>query len=409
MTTLTDALPDLGLETFYDDDLVAIVHGDALEILSSLSGASAIVTDPPYELGFMGKSWDSQGVSFQKETWEAIRRACLPGAPILAFGGSRTQHRIACAIEDAGWTLRDVLMWVYGSGFPKSHNLSGSIDKLKGYPDRGHRIATANRNHPDGTLEPNGELLPPYGANSPEAQLWDGWGTGLKPAYEPIILGMNPLDGTFANNALKHGVAGINVDGCRVPTNGEQPSGSAKRVFAGNQYTDAKVYGENTHTPLAGRFPANLIHDGSEEVLELFPESKSSSDPLRFQKTSGGAFSKRYGNQVAVGGDSGSAARFFYCAKASRKERGEGNDWPTVKPLTLMKYLLTLVRMPERNLILDPFMGSGSTLVVCAELGIPCIGIDSDEHACEIAAARCVDAAVGRLRDRSNGQGGNGQ
>jgi len=404
------------IKPYFQDSYPTIYHGDALEVLPQLSGASAIVTDPPYELGFMGKSWDSKGVSFQPETWKVIRNACLPGAPILAFGGTRTQHRIACAIEDAGWTLRDVIMWVYGSGFPKSLDIGKAIDKSKGV-EREDKFEGVFERHagPTGNKRCDvcGKWLvsgnpcrcprPQDTPQTPEAQLWDGYGTGLKPAYEPIILAMNPLDGTFANNALQHGVAGINVDGCRVPTEDnsfhrpvnftnihegyERPWKHTKCGEARNRLSrDISEDKANTK----GRFPANFIHDGSQQVMELFPKTKSG-QLKEGHKQGAGSFGKIGGDFITgtYGGDSGSAARFFYCAKASKSERGEGNDHPTVKPLALMEYLCKLVMMPEYNLIIDPFMGSGTTLLACISLGIPCIGIDSDEKSCEIAANRC--------------------
>jgi len=378
-------------ESYFHNDTVCIIHGDCREALSGVKKcSSAIVTDPPYELGFMGKLWDSKGVSFQKDTWEIIRSTCLSGAPLLSFGGSRTQHRIACAIEDAGWEIRDTLMWVYGSGFPKSLDIGKAIDKAKGVYAKGAVLSSSRTTGASITgIATTFREKTATNPQSPEAQLWDGWNTALKPAYEPIILAMNPVDKTFANNALKYGVAGLNIDECRVPTNGESPSGSAKQVFASNQYTEAKVYGDNKFTPPAGRFPANFLHDGSEEVLELLPYSKSTSDvSVHAGKKGTSAFTGSKQVERLQRGDSGSASRFFYCAKASKSERGGANRHPTVKPLALMEYLCKLVKMPEYNLIIDPFMGSGTTLLACAKLGIPCIGIDSDEQSCETATIR---------------------
>jgi len=440
--SMSEWYKELGITNpFFADDNVCIVHGDCRNVLSSAPKCgSAIVTDPPYELGFMGKSWDSKGVSFRKETWEIIRSTCLSGAPLLSFGGSRTQHRIACAIEDAGWEIRDTLMWVYGSGFPKSLDISKAIDKAKGEErkvvgQKSPNVISEKWRDREGRADRLGNsFLNITVPATPEAQLWNGYGTALKPAYEPIILAMNPMDKTFAHNALKYGVAGLNIDKCRVPTNDESPSGSAKRVFASNQYTEAKVYGANKITPPAGRFPANFLHDGSDEVMKLFPSSKGSGRARVLKRSAkpeqvGWGMNKHFpdGAELPDAGD-GSAARFFYCAKASRSERNSGsgsntynrkclkcgkwqrkqgftddytchceqpqwetstgNNHPTVKPLALMEYLCRLVKMPEHNLIIDPFMGSGTTLLACARLGIPCIGIDSDEQSCEIATIR---------------------
>jgi len=417
---------------YYQEKGVTIYHGDCRELLPDK--ASAIVTDPPYELGFMGKSWDSKGISFQKETWQIIRKSCLSGAPLLSLGGTRTFHRIACAIEDAGWEIRDTLMWVYGSGFPKSLDISKAIDKQAGVEREIVRIRTdGNKGGGAKTYDDDSYVWDkPFAetrAATPEAQLWEGYGTALKPAYEPIILAMNPLDGTFANNALKHGVAGLNIDGCRVEINieNEPDEGSAYYLKRGQEYP-SKFNPQGSfpieHKPnlsSKGRFPANFIHDGSQQVMELFPETSTHGGGTT--RTRGIAFSpvnsqRREPFPVPIG-DSGSAARFFYCAKSSKAERNKGceeledtlggsleggndkrkgdkpqlkptkNFHPTVKPLALMEYLVKLVKMPEYNLIIDPFCGSGTTLLACIRLGIPCIGIDNDEKSCEIAAKRC--------------------
>ena len=401
---------ELGItDSYYADNSVCIVHGDSRE--QSLLGISAVATDPPYELGFMGKSWDSKGVSFQKETWEKIRSYCLPGSLLLSFGGSRTQHRIACAIEDAGWEIRDTLMWVYGSGFPKSLDIGKAIDKAKGatrevvgekttpdgksYSSRtpnssGEYNKTCAHNSLSGETRHNNDLTAPA---TLEAQLWDGYGTALKPAYEPIILAMNPLDKTFANSALKYGVAGLNIDECRVPTTSHEVNA---RKDKGNKLPTScsQVLPTLKNTEWSGsngRFPTNFLHDGSEEVLELFPNAGGGFGTENRAESKGryGTYSgSTKGKVVGYGDGHGSAARFFYCAKASRSERSATNNHPTVKPLALMTYLCKLVKMPEYNIILDPFCGSGTTLLACLKLGIRVIGIDSDEQSCEIAAIR---------------------
>jgi site-specific DNA-methyltransferase (adenine-specific) len=424
------------MKSYYTDRYVTIYHGDCREILPQLKG-TGIITDPPYELGFMGKSWDKQGVSFQRETWQIIRESCLSGSMLLSFGGTRTFHRIACAIEDAGWELRDTIMWLYGSGFPKSLDISKAIDKMAGarrevigkYKGASpNTVQTMGRPEHSGSGWSNDGFVDITVPASPEAQLWSGYGTALKPAYEPILVCMNPLDGTFANNALKHGVAGLNIDGCRVGTETitqHQNSGGRKYARKYDGHTEnLKVDGIITQTQ--GRFPANIIHDGSEEVLELFPNRDAGGSRKNTQR--GQIFV--HGGEHESFGDSGSASRFFYCAKASKSERdrgcedmywlnGEpttqeiwerlnneneankdnknfkrhriarGNIHPTVKNLDLMKYLVKLISPPKDAVILDPFMGSGTTLAACKELGIKCIGIDIDEYACEIAIKRC--------------------
>jgi len=402
----------------------------------------SIVTDPPYGLtsitkrlgnkesapikdqkkngcfdsigrGFMGKEWDGSGIEYNIETWQKCYEVLKPGGYLLAFGGTRTFHRIACAIEDAGFEIRDTIMWLYGSGFPKSHNIGLDIDKLNGCSDRGHRIAVANRNHPDGTLEPNGDVLEPYQARTDQAKEWQGWGTALKPSYEPIIVARKPVEGTVAKNCLKYGVGGINIDECRVGT--ETITSLTKDLSA----THGNNWGAGTPTPLTGekvehqgRFPANTIltYDDTdfEEVCGGFPNTKGNGN-IRHNKNDGKNYNcySNYGNCDTKGyDDSGSASRYFYCAKASKKDRDEGledfipttdkakgngldrvcefcgvsqltpelchcetkswitkpkkNTHPTVKPTELMQYLIRLVT-PKGGVILDPFNGSGST------------------------------------------------
>lgn len=386
----------------------------------------AIVTDPPYGLEFMGKEWDSfarqrpykprseegygnkgvlthygrGGTSEQRETYrrrsnnaaqdwhhrwavEALRVA-KPGAHLLAFGGTRTFHRLACAVEDAGWEIRDTMGWLYGSGFPKSKNVALAIDKGEGMPDRGHRIAHASRVHPDGTPEPPGEQLPPYEAKTEKGKPWEGWGTALKPSFEIIVVARKPLDGTVAANVLKWGVGGLNIDGCRVGTE-DHFGGGAKMSSSGQTIGVHGSYeGDGfKNGPALGRWPANLIHDGSDEVLARFPQTASGN--LGPHHGAGGLPRKfagdfRQGTCVdrEYGGDSGSASRFFYCAKASRSERGEGNDHPTVKPLALMRYLVRLVT-PPNGLVLDPFAGSGTTGVAAVREGFRCCLIEQNE------------------------------
>ena len=295
-------------------DYNTIINDDCLHAMELLEDNSidSIVTDPPYGLSFMGKDWDHgiPGVAF----WKEALRIAKPGCHLLAFGGTRTFHRLAVAIEDAGWEIRDTVMWVYGSGFPKSHNLKGE---------------------------------------------WQGYGTALKPAWEPVIVARKPIDGTVANNVLKWGTGGINIDACRVPLNGDKPysypngSGGSHGPVPIRIHYDNPVYGNPQ-----GRFPANLIHDGSDEVVSGFPNDTS---------------------------------RFFYCAKASKSERGEGNNHPTVKPLALMRYLCRLVTPPD-GVVLDPFCGSGSTLVGALQEGFRYIGIEKDPDYVNIAYARTKHA-----------------
>ncbi len=289
----------------------------------------SIVTDPPYELGFMGKSWDSTGIAYSVEMWREALRVLKPGGHLLAFSGSRTYHRMTCAIEDAGFEVRDQIMWVYGSGFPKSHNLEGE---------------------------------------------WDGWGTALKPAHEPICMARKPLVGTVAANVLAWGAGALNIDGCRV-TDGTE-TGEEKPTYVPNRAKDVvgAGMGGGDWVNSAGRWPANFIHDGSTEVIDRFPVTTSGTQtkPLG----TGGLFSAKSNTPCAPQyGDAGSAARFFYCSKASKSDRGAGNTHPTVKPCDLMRYLVRLVT-PPGGTVLDPFAGSGSTFKAATLEGFDFIGFE---------------------------------
>jgi len=353
-------------------DVASLRSGDCRELLKELEDCSvdSIVTDPPYELGFMGKSWDRQGIAYDLNVWRECLRVLKPGGHLLAFGGARTYHRLACAIEDAGFEIRDQIMWIYGSGFPKSHDVSKAIDKEAGAEREITQHATAEYKRGkiikwDNRASSKRERrdIPATDA----ARQWQGWGTALKPAHEPICVARKPLDGTVAANVLAYGTGAINVDGCRIGTEG----GTAKANIQ-----KGEVNGERAGTSMgknisfkceiakldAGRWPANVIHDGSDEVIALFPKSKA-----------------------------GSAARFFYCAKASNKDRGEYNNHPTVKPTELMRYLCRLVT-PPGGLILDPFMGSGSTGKAAILEGFRFIGFDVMGDYLNIASRRLLEA-----------------
>lgn len=418
--------------------MFSIRHGDCREVLKQLPDCSvdAIVTDPPYELGFMGKAWDSTGVAYQVEVWQECLRVLMAGGHLLAFGGSRTYHRLACAIEDAGFQIRDQIMWVYGSGFPKSLNISKAIDKQAGaerevigqkmYARKGVAIAEERTAIGGGSFGEArmGDITIPAMA---EAKQWDGWGTALKPAHEPIVMARKPLDGTVAQTVLTHGTGGINIDGCRVKTvdkweaTGKQSAPS--QTLQGGVDGSLNVSVSTTHS--LGRFPANFIHDGSEDVLELFPRAKGGAYPAKRGQAVNTSFA---GGQKTKGGframgDDGSAARFFYCAKASKKDRNEGldgfepkreadriiddgvggdnprnrsntpkiNHHPTVKPTDLMRYLCRLVT-PPNGTVLDPFTGSGSTGKAATLEGFNFIGIEQSAEYIEIATARIKHA-----------------
>lgn len=424
--------------------MIQLLLGDCRDRLKELPDNSidSIVTDPPYELGFMGKSWDASGVAYDVTVWQECLRVLKPGGHLLSFGGSRTYHRMACAIEDAGFQIRDQIMWVYGSGFPKSLNVSKSIEgllitgsanktafkKLAGEQVERGDWGIAKQQFTHGQRDTNydetasatrlGKLEP----TTDEAKEWDGWGTALKPAHEPIVLARKPLDGTVANNVLKHGVGGINIDGCRV--------GNETRTYGGmsaNQ-PDVGTFRDDNWTPkeievtVAGRFPANFIHDGSDEVLQLFPDTKGGT----WNTTKGARHFNNDGEPTGYetsksDSSTGSAARFFYCAKASKKDRNEGLDHmparrasamgydiglgeagegmfkdrnpqkqnfhPTVKPTDLMRYLCRLIT-PPNGTVLDPFTGSGSTGKAATLEGFNFIGIEQSPEYIEIAKAR---------------------
>ena len=356
---------------------IRLYCGDCLEVLPTLAENSvdSIVTDPPYGLEFMGKEWDKFDNSKRRvkgtggteapfghhavqvdadrnagygewcRTWAvAALRVAKPGAMLMAFGGTRTWHRLACAIEDAGWEIRDTVMWVYGSGFPKSHDISKAIDKAAGamreVVGAPYRAGLQSRGREDmirgafaAGLPEADKWIRATAPSTPAAQQWDGWGTALKPAWEPILLAMKPLDGTFAENAQKWGVAGLWIDGGRLPTNGE--------TVTINTWDDgSKPFGGGAGHPFTGRqesggrWPANLIHDGSDEVLAGFPNATAggrirtkTNDSAIF----GGGHRPDMVGRVEGYGDTGSAARFFYCAKASRAEREAGLEGARVQ------------------------------------------------------------------------------
>jgi site-specific DNA-methyltransferase (adenine-specific) len=398
-----------------------IINNDCIAAMKEMpdNSVDSIVTDPPYELGFMGKSWDSSGVAFNIEVWQEALRVLKPGGHLIAFSGSRTYHRMAVAIEDAGFEIRDQIMWVYGSGFPKSLNISKAIDKaagaereVVGFQKRGNSVNTD-------FMSGGNDITAPA---TPAAKQWDGWGTALKPAHEPMVLARKPVVGTVANNVLTYGVGGLNIDATRVGSEvlPEQIAGQAQ---IGTFERENMVTPERT-----GRFPANFIHDGSDEVVALFPDTKATGSGKVSGFRKGGASENSVGlagKKTAADGfsDSGSAARFFYCAKTSKRDRNEGlddsyakqvdetrkvgskrgnnprnrganeriNHHPTVKPTSLMQYLVRLVT-PQGGVVLDPFMGSGSTGKACAYEGFDFIGIDQSAEYVEIARARIAYA-----------------
>ena len=399
-----------------------IHHGDCLDILKTMPDCSvdSIVTDPPYGLSFMGKRWDYDVPAI--EIWAECLRVLKPGGHLLAFAGTRTQHRMAVRIEDAGFEIRDMIAWVYGSGFPKSLDVSKAIDKAAG-AEREIVDSYTRQGRSAGILGAAVEIQRNITAPSTDAaQQWQGWGTALKPALEPITVARKPLIGTVAENVLAHGTGGINVDGCRVrdgsETGGDKPEYTANK---GNAVYGAGM-GGGAWANTTGRWPANLIHDGSEEVVGLFPVTGASKATPRNNGEFKSVAKGRELPHLTYGHDDngGSAARFFYCAKASKRDRDEGlvgfeekrtggmqatadgsmltgsgnertttraNIHPTVKPTDLMRYLCRLVT-PPGGVVLDPFMGSGSTGKAAILEGFQFIGIEREAEYIEIASAR---------------------
>jgi len=412
--------------------MIDLRNGDCLEVLRALDDNSvdAVVTDPPYGLSFMGKKWDYDVPSV--EVWRECLRVLKPGGHLLSFAGTRTQHRMACNIEDAGFEIRDMIAWIYASGFPKSLNIGKAVDKLQGNEreDLGYKKLNPRDKK---VYAPKSESAFTLGQKEKgiEAQKltkgtseWEGWGTALKPALEPITVARKPLgEKTVAENCLKWGVGGINIDASRV--RGEYKWRASDSKIDGDIFKQGS-FGEKPNE--LGRFPANLIHDGSDEVVGLFPQTKG--EIGRVGRKSGGNYSAssfKVGVVTETGiRDSGSASRFFYCAKASKKERNRGcegleeklksgtefrpsylerfeetgdkgsprarfgktqNNHPTVKPIALMEYLVKLVSR-EGQTVLDPFAGSGTTGIACKNLNRNAILIEREAEYIEIAKCR---------------------
>lgn len=413
-----------------------LIHSDCLEALKNLpdNSVDSVVTDPPYGLSFMGKKWDYDVPS--EEIWAECLRVLKPGGHLLAFAGTRTQHRMSVRIEDAGFEIRDMIAWVYGSGFPKSLDVSKAIDNAAGAEREiiGKNVYAARRPNKEyeheqkwGSTLGGSDTANITAPATPEAQQWQGWGTALKPALEPITVARKPLIGTVAENVLTHGTGALNIDGCRVEhktiNGGNLADNPHLRGTKKRSPPVATAFGregdETALTAQAGRWPANLIHDGSEEVLDGFPDG-APAKAGRTAKRGGSNWHGRdgLGTPEAIGtwpaDPGGSAARFFYCPKASKKDRDEGlegfalrvaggmsgrhdgtlgsvtmsrNTHPTVKPTDLMRYLCRLVT-PPNGTVLDPFMGSGSTGKAAMLEGFNFIGIEREAEYIEIAKAR---------------------
>lgn len=384
------------MELYSKGNNFELYNGNMQDLLNIIKPNSidSIITDPPYELGFMGKSWDNSGIAFQVDTWRKCYSVLKPGAYLLAFGGSRTFHRIACAIEDAGFEIRDTIMWLYGSGFPKSMNIGLAIDKKLGIESevigtyKEHDIRNNNYNNDDVSKKYFEREI------KKASNEWEGWGTALKPAYEPVIVARKPCEGSCVDNVMRYGVGGINIDECRIPTDEKLSiSTSTSEKYGRNAFFSSKTMNnpERTQDP-NGRYPSNVIltydYTDFQEVCGGMPTGGAN-----------GTVSKAYDYKADVFGDykqkepfdsygdSGSAARYYYCAKASKRDRDEGldafetkqctgggggigdyltdvnscsgkygsekaphkNTHPTVKPTDLMQYLVRLVTPPQRH------------------------------------------------------------
>ena len=307
---------------------------DCKDILPLLNDIDACVTDPPYGLSFMGKAWDYDVPG--TDIWTQVHDVLKPGAHLLSFFGSRTYHRGAIPIEDAGFEIRDQLMWIYGSGFPKSHNIGKAVDKLQGNE---REVVGKNPNSRSAELQKKTVYESGFKDNAVITEgnsEWEGWGTALKPAHEPIVMARKTFKGTVAENVLEHGTGGINIDECRVETEDiitNHSRGEESAVSKG-KYGDSKA--QETHQTEGqklGRFPANVMHDGSEEVQKIFPQTKSGKMKQHIEGGEYNVYGKMYPRDVETIGDEGSASRFFYCAKASKKDRDSGLDMIAEKPM----------------------------------------------------------------------------
>ena len=446
---------------------VRLLNGDCIDKLKELKDNSvdSVVTDPPYHLtswdiqpkkkykrkkkGFMGKEWDGLGedgigIANNPELWKEVLRVLKPGGHLLSFSHSRTYHRQAVAVEDAGFEIRDQIMWIYGSGFPKSHNIGKAVDKIQGNEREvvGKDSSGSKRNSMNTDFK-GGEYDLTKG-NSP----YEGWGTALKPAHEPIVMARKPFKGTVANNVLEHGTGGINIDGSRIKAEDQSVLDAAVKRMTGNNAVGWKNTSKSIQPNSSeGRFPANIIFD--EEAGKILDEQSGTKSG-----NSKGAYTYKDNEYKVEGfinnvkpnspsnyGDTGGASRFFYCPKASKKDRNEGcdeleekqsghnkydkcgkcgkyllgqlaceceepertyiaskNNHPTVKPTDLMAYLVRLVT-PKGGTVLDPFMGSGSTGKASVREGFNFIGIEREDEYMKIAKSR-IEHEQGKNKHR---------
>lgn len=419
---------------------VRLHHGDCREQMRGFTEKKvlfdSIVTDPPYHLalisrrfgrkpaaplkggeagndnpyrsmatGFMQQTWDGGDIAFDTETWRAAYAVLKPGGHLIAFGGPRTFHRLAVAIEDAGFEIRDTIMWVFGSGFPKSHHVGRAIEGMK----QGSARFSGRTMDADSEVSRPGALLEEMASGNwsgrrvriqdEEALRWEGHGTALKPAFEPILIARKPIsESSVAANVLRYGTGALNIDACRIKTPDSTGRPGSRGVAS---FTNANVAAgippktslkQSLEAPRLenGRWPANFIHDGSPSVVAGFPVRGKSRGggglKITGRSTYGSFGGAMYDGDVGYG-DAGSSARFFYTAKASKADRGPGNNHPTVKPNDLMRYLVRLVTPPSGT-VFDPFMGSGSTGIAALQEGFSFAGCEQQAEYIEIARRR---------------------
>jgi len=390
-----------------------ILHGDCQEKLKRIIPCSvdSIITDPPAGIAFMGKDWDKDKggrdgwIQWLEGVMVECHRVMKPGAHGFVWALPRTSHWTATALENAGFEIRDIVTHVFGSGFPKSHNISKGLDKMAGaerevvgpyqYPDGIKRTKLdAERSQSIPQLNSHIKDKPRTAPATDAAKKWDGWGTALKPASEHWILVRKPFKGTVAKNVMEHGTGGINIDASRVGSHDPELNRKSRANKTHKPWGTVKEENIKQHTQ--GRFPSNLICSG--DAREMLDEQSLAGGMHSAGKSRSGGKSKQEGEGGLLGvgnhkgngirfGDSGGASRFFYCAKASKSERGSDNNHPTVKALKLMKYLITMIT-PPGGTVLDPFMGSGSTCLAAASLGFRFIGIEQNKEYFDIANAR---------------------
>ena len=435
----------------YETPEVTLWHGDCLDVLARLGDASvdAVVTDPPYGLGFMGKEWDRDftpgdspmrrnatldavnagaarqggrqraGADYQKrmardsrafqewcEQWAAeCLRVLKPGGHLLAFGGTRTWHRLACAIEDAGFEVRDSIAWMYGSGFPKSLDVSKAIDKASGAEREVLRETTTNRDGgswadqvQSGMFQTGERVVQTTAPATDAARTWQGWGTALKPAFEPVVVARKPLTGTVAGNVLTYGTGALNIDACRVEASG-RPLIESRAEASVSTFGDGLNGSRHAGSTDQGRWPANVVLDEDQAAAldEQSGESTTPSTVTRGAQRTGDSGLGALGRQddVPCYGDTGGASRFFYVAKADASERPKvaGVAHPTVKPLALMRWLVRLVT-PPGGIVLEPFAGSGTTIEACLIEGFHCVAIEKTDEYLPL-----IEARIHRRRD----------